>query len=218
MLRQCKQVLTYSLPFPLVNSMDIYHTVTSLSEGFYAEKRSRFLAFAMPVQNEEEVKLRVAEYRKKYFDARHVCYAYVLGYQGERTRANDDGEPSGSSGQPILRQLRSYGVTFTLVIVVRYYGGVNLGTGGLVVAYKSASGDALSNAEIVEKFVECEFQAQIPYTDVDKAMRCIRALQAEVLSREYTPTDTILTVRCRLKHEKELKEKLGVAVDNLVNE
>jgi putative IMPACT (imprinted ancient) family translation regulator len=142
----------------------------------------------------------------------------VLGYQGERTRANDDGEPSGSSGQPILRQLRSYGVTFTLVIVVRYYGGVNLGTGGLVVAYKSASGDALSNAEIVEKFVACEFQAQISYTEVDKAMRTIRALQAEVLAREYTPTDTILTVRCRLKHEKELKEKLGVAVDNLVNE
>ena len=180
------------------------------AEGFYSEKRSRFLAFAHHVENEEEVKTLVAAYRKKYFDARHVCYAYVLGFQGERTRANDDGEPAGSSGQPILRQLRSFGVTFTLVIVVRYYGGVNLGTGGLVVAYKTAAGEALSNSQIEERFVKSEFQANIPYTEVDRAMRHIRALDAEILAREYTATSTILTLRCRLSVEVELKTKLDV--------
>lgn len=180
------------------------------AEGFYSEKRSRFLAFAHHVENEEEVKTLVAAYRKKYFDARHVCYAYVLGFQGERTRANDDGEPAGSSGQPILRQLRSFGVTFTIVIVVRYYGGVNLGTGGLVVAYKTAAGEALSNSQIEERFVKCDFQANIPYTEVDRAMRHIRAVDAEILAREYTETSTILTIRCRLSVEIELKTKLEV--------
>lgn len=190
---------------------DKYLTITDNGvEGFYSEKRSRFLAFAHHVDTEEDVKQLVAEYRKKYFDARHVCYAYVLGYQGERTRANDDGEPAGSSGQPILRQLRSFGVTFTLVVVVRYYGGVNLGTGGLVVAYKTAAGDALANAEIAERYIESEFQAPIPYADIDKAMRTIRSLQAEILAREYTATDTLLTIRCRGSHEQNLKTQLGV--------
>lgn len=194
---------------------DKYLTITDNgAEGFYSEKRSRFLAFAHHVDTEEDVKRLVAEYRKKYFDARHVCYAYVLGYQGERTRANDDGEPAGCSGQPILRQLRSFGVTFTLVVVVRYYGGVNLGTGGLVVAYKTAAGDVLANAEIAERYIECEFQAQIPYADIDKAMRTIRSLQAEILAREYTATDTLLTIRCRSSHEQNLKTQLGVHPSN----
>lgn len=192
---------------------DKYLTITDQGvEGSYSEKRSRFLAFAHHVETEEDVKTLVTAYRKKYFDARHVCYAYVLGYQGERTRANDDGEPAGSSGQPILRQLRSFGLTFTLVIVVRYYGGVNLGTGGLVVAYKTAAVEALSASTIEERFVKSEFQAHIPYAEVDKAMRTIRALDAEVLHREYTATETILSLRCRLSYEMELKEKLGVSI------
>lgn len=190
---------------------DKYLTITDNGvEGFYSEKRSRFLAFAHHVDTEEDVKRLVAEYRKKYFDARHVCYAYVLGYQGERTRANDDGEPAGSSGQPILRQLRSFGVTFTLVVVVRYYGGVNLGTGGLVVAYKTASGEALTAATIEERFVMREFTAFIPYAEVDKVMRTIRATEAEIINREYTATHTQFTIKCRLSREQELKEKIGV--------
>jgi uncharacterized YigZ family protein len=190
---------------------DKYLTITDNgAEGFYSEKRSRFLAFAHHVDTEEDVKRLVAEYRKKYFDARHVCYAYVLGYQGERTRANDDGEPAGSSGQPILRQLRSFGVTFTLVVVVRYYGGVNLGTGGLVVAYKTAAVEALTAATIEERFVMREFTISIPYAEVDKVMRTIRATEAEVINREYTATHTQFTIRCRLSREQELKEKIGV--------
>lgn len=190
---------------------DKYLTITDNgAEGFYSEKRSRFLAFAHHVDTEEDVKRLVAEYRKKYFDARHVCYAYVLGYQGERTRANDDGEPAGSSGQPILRQLRSFRVTFTLVVVVRYYGGVNLGTGGLIVAYKTAAGEALTAATIEERFVMREFTASIPYAEVDKVMRTIRATEAEVINREYTATHTLFTIRCRLSREQELKEKIGV--------
>lgn len=190
---------------------DQYLTVTGeVAEGFYSEKRSRFLAFVHHVESEDEVKQYVATYRKKYFDARHVCYAYVLGHQGERTRANDDGEPAGSSGPPILRQLRSFGVTFTLVVVVRYYGGVNLGTGGLVVAYKTAAGDALAHATIEKRFVTSTFTATVPYTEVDRAMRTLRAFDAEILAREYTATATILTIICRLSHEGELKQKLGV--------
>ena len=128
---------------------DVYRTIGQSGEGIYTEKRSKFLAFAHHVADEEEVKRLVQEYKKKYFDARHVCYAYVLGVKGDRFRSNDDGEPSGSAGKPILGQLNSFGVTFTLVVVIRYFGGVKLGTGGLAVAYKVAASEALNASVIV---------------------------------------------------------------------
>lgn len=189
---------------------DKYNTVVNSGEGFYSEKRSRFLAFALHVESEDEVKTIVAEYKKKYFDARHVCYAYILGYDSERTRANDDGEPSGSAGQPILRQLRSFEVTFTLVIVVRYYGGINLGTGGLVVAYKIAAAEALSDAAIEEKYVMRQCEISVPYPDVDKVMRYVKEFDAEIVRRDYTATTTDLIIMYKLSHERSLLSKLGI--------
>ena len=127
---------------------DTYRTLTTPGEAIYTEKRSKFLAFAHHITNEEEAKEILQTIRKRYYDARHICYAYVLGFEGEHTRSNDDGEPSGSAGKPILGQLRSAEITFTLVAVVRYFGGVKLGTGGLAVAYKTAAAEAISNAII----------------------------------------------------------------------
>ncbi|MBQ2122742.1 MAG: YigZ family protein, partial [Bacteroidaceae bacterium] len=157
---------------------------------------------------EEEVKNIVAAYRKRFFDARHVCYAYCLDYDGMKTRANDDGEPSGSAGQPILRQLRSFGVTFTLVVVVRYYGGINLGTGGLVVAYKTATTEALNAATIEERYIKHDAIMSIPYEDVDKIMKVLREYDAEILERNYTATETILNVRYRISNEEPMLEKI----------
>lgn len=188
---------------------DIYLTLSAPGEGSYTEKRSRFLAFAMPVQDEEEAKVRVAELRKKYYDARHVCYAYALGFNGSRTRSNDDGEPSGSAGKPILGQLRSFGVTFALVVVVRYFGGVKLGTGGLAVAYKTAAAEALNAATIEERIVRATLRVAAPYAEADTLMRYCREAGADITDREYTATETILTVAVRLTAEAALRERIG---------
>ena len=136
---------------------DEFLTITDTpAEGFYSEKRSKFLAFAFHVTSEEEVKQYVAEFRKKYYDARHVCWAYMLGADRTDFRANDDGEPSSTAGKPILGQINKNELTDILIIVVRYYGGVNLGTSGLIVAYRTAAAEAIANAEIVSQFVEEE--------------------------------------------------------------
>ena len=126
--------------------IDTYKTIANRSEGLYKDKGSKFLAFAIPVEGIEEVNLELEQFRKSYFDARHVCYAYMLGVDGEQYRVYDDGEPSGTAGRPILGQIRSFGLSNVLVVVVRYFGGVLLGTGGLTVAYKTAAAAALSNA------------------------------------------------------------------------
>lgn len=188
---------------------DTYRTLSAPGEAQYTEKRSRFLAFAMPVAAEAEAKERVAEYRKKYYDARHVCYAYALGYDGSATRSNDDGEPSGSAGKPILGQLRSADVTFVLVIVVRYFGGVKLGTGGLAVAYKTAAAEALAAAVIEERIVKAEVKVEVPYADADTAMRYVREAGADIVGRDYTATETLLTISVRLTDEAALRERLG---------
>lgn len=188
---------------------DTYLTLSAPGESIYTEKRSRFLAFAMHVANEEEVKSKVAEFRKKYYDARHVCYAYALDFDASRTRTNDDGEPSGSAGRPILGQLRSAGVTFTLVIVVRYFGGVKLGTGGLVVAYKTAAAEALQNATIEERIITANISFSVPYADADTAMRFVKEEGAEITARDYTATDTLLTASIRLDDEERLRQRLS---------
>jgi len=137
---------------------DSYKTIGKGSEGFYSEKRSKFLASSHHVETEDDVKAIVAEYRKKYYDARHVCYAYILGVegvgQGVSFRMNDDGEPSSTAGKPIYGQMIKAELTDTLIIVVRYYGGVNLGTSGLIVAYREAALDCINNSEIEERIIE----------------------------------------------------------------
>ena len=190
-------------------SMDTYLTLKGQAEAQLTEKRSRFLAFAFHVEEEEDAKAIVAEYKKKFYDARHVCYAYVVDNDGSKTRANDDGEPSGTAGRPILGQIQSRNLTYTLGIVVRYFGGVKLGTGPLGVAYKTAIGEALDLCEKEECIMKSVFRISAPYADADTAMRFIREAGADITAREYTATENILTVSIRLDDEYALRERLG---------
>ncbi len=188
--------------------MDTYLTIKSLSQSQITEKRSRFLAFALPVHSEEEAKQYVAQYKKKYYDARHVCYAYIVGNDGKTTRANDDGEPSGTAGRPILGQLQSHGLTYVLGIVVRYFGGVKLGTGPLGVAYKTAICDALDLAETKECIITSIFSVSVPYTEADCAMRFIREGDGNIIQRDFDEQGTTMLVEVRLDNEQALKERL----------
>lgn len=171
---------------------DEYKTITEgIGEGFYSEKRSKFLAFAHHVETIDEIKDILASYRKKYYDARHVCYAYVLGADKADFRANDDGEPSSTAGKPILGQINSYDLTNVLVIVVRYYGGVNLGTGGLIVAYRTAAADALDQATIETRLVEEVVTYSFPYPMMNAVMRVIKEMQPRIVSQTFDNTCSI---------------------------
>lgn len=168
---------------------DEFLTITNTpAEGFYSEKRSKFLAFAFHVTSEEEVKQYVAEFRKKYYDARHVCWAYMLGADRTDFRANDDGEPSSTAGKPILGQINKNELTDILIIVVRYYGGVNLGTSGLIVAYRTAAAEAIANAEIVSQFVEEEVVFDFPYIMMNDVMKIIKDMSPRIISQTYDNT------------------------------
>ena len=141
---------------------DVYHTVDASAEAVYTEKRSKFLAFVRPVTTEDDVKTALSAFQHEYYDARHVCYAYVLGPDGARFRANDNGEPSGTAGKPILGQIHSKGLTNVLVVVVRYFGGIKLGTSGLTAAYRTAAREALDAAPVVERTVDGQLVAVVP--------------------------------------------------------
>mgnify|MGYP006325221679 FL=1 len=168
---------------------DEFLTITDTpAEGFYSEKRSKFLAFAFHVTSEDEVKQYVAEFRKKYYDARHVCWAYMLGAERTDFRANDDGEPSSTAGKPILGQINKNELTDILIIVVRYYGGVNLGTSGLIVAYRTAAAEAIANAEIVSQFVEEEVVFDFPYIMMNDVMKIIKDMSPRIISQTYDNT------------------------------
>lgn len=168
---------------------DEFLTITDTpAEGFYSEKRSKFLAFAFHVTSEEEVKQYVAEFRKKYYDARHVCWAYMLGADRTDFRANDDGEPSSTAGKPILGQINKNELTDILIIVVRYYGGVNLGTSGLIVAYRTAAAEAIANAEIVSQFVDEEVVFDFPYIMMNDVMKIIKDMSPRIISQTYDNT------------------------------
>lgn len=188
--------------------MDTYITLKNAAEAQLTEKRSRFLAFALHVADENAVAETVAAYRRKYHDARHVCYAYALGNDAGTTRANDDGEPSGTAGRPILGQILSRGLTYTAVIVIRYFGGVKLGTGPLGVAYKTVAAEALDNAEKQECVVRSQLKVTATYTDTDVVMRFVREAGAEITGREYSDTGVTLTVSIRMDDEQALRERL----------
>ena len=160
---------------------DEYLTITDkISEGFYSEKRSKFLAFAFHVTTEEDVKIIVNDYRKKYYDARHVCWAYTLGADHSLFRANDDGEPSSTAGKPILGQITKNDLTDILIIVVRYYGGVNLGTSGLIVAYRTAAAEAIAAAEVIKLYEEEEIVYDFPYVMMNDVMRIIKEMSPQI--------------------------------------
>lgn len=189
--------------------MDSYLTLSSDGEAIYTEKRSKFYAFAFRVKSEEDVKTHVAALKKKFYDARHICYAYALGNDASTTRCNDDGEPAGSAGKPILGQIRSAGVTFVLVAVVRYFGGVKLGTGGLATAYKTAAAEALSAAEKEEMIITQRFEFEVPYTETDTAIRFIRNEEGNISEINYTETGTRMTVEIRCSQAENLQKRLS---------
>ena len=175
---------------------DEYKTIASTSEGYYTEKRSKFLAFAHHVQTVDEVKELLAGYRKKYYDARHICYAYMLGAERTEFRANDDGEPSSTAGKPILGQINSNELTDILIVVVRYYGGVNLGTSGLIVAYREAAADAISHATIETRQVEEIVKYSFAYPQMNDVMRIVKDMNPRIISQTYDNTcEIVLSIR-----------------------
>lgn len=190
---------------------DTYKTVSKeVCEGFYSEKRSKFLAFVHHVDSVDEAMAIVKEYRKKYYDARHCCYAYVLGSDRADFRANDDGEPSSTAGKPILSQLNRLELTDVLVVVIRYYGGVNLGTGGLIVAYRTATEDALSKAVIEEKFVEERITYRFTYPMINAVMRVVKETGARIVSQSFdNDCEIVLSIR------QSLAEGLQARLDKL---
>jgi len=175
---------------------DEYKTIASTSEGYYTEKRSKFLAFAHHVENTDDIKMLLADYRKKYYDARHVCYAYMLGPERTDFRANDDGEPSSTAGKPILGQINSNELTDILIVVVRYYGGVNLGTSGLIVAYREAAADALAHAHIETRQVEEIVKYSFAYPQMNDVMRIVKDMNPRIVSQTYDNTcEIVLSIR-----------------------
>lgn len=181
---------------------DSYKTIQGTGEGYYTEKRSKFLAFAHHVESAEEVKEIVDSYRKKYYDARHCCYAYMLGADRSAYRANDDGEPSSTAGKPILGQINSKELTNILICVVRYYGGVNLGTGGLIVAYRTAAADAISHCEIVERLVEEQVTFSFSYPMMNGVMRVVKDMDARIVAQKFELScEVVLSIRKSLAGE-----------------
>lgn len=173
---------------------DIYNTISGSSNGVYKEKGSKFLAFLYPVSDVEEVKTLVEGAKSEFFDARHVCYAYRLGREGNLWRAVDDGEPSGTAGRPILGQLLSAEITNVLAIVVRYFGGTKLGVSGLINAYKSATTDAIANAEIIERTVDKEMLLEFHFNQTNSVMQLIRKFDAKIKEQIYDNKTVIRVV------------------------
>jgi uncharacterized YigZ family protein len=184
-----------------------YRTIQKAAEGQYKEKGSRFLAFAWPVNSEDDIRAHVEKIRKRYFDARHHCFAWVLGADRKSFRAFDDGEPNHSAGDPILGQIRSKELTNVLIVVVRYFGGAKLGVGGLINAYKLAAADALANAMIVEKNVTINVIVYYDYPWTAEVMRLVRDLDLVINGQSFEDT-CVLNASCKIKDQQMLLEKL----------
>ncbi len=188
--------------------VDAYKTIQEKSEGTYSELRSKFLAFAHPVTTVEEAMALVEQYQKKFYDARHVCWAYMLGADRETFRSNDNGEPSSTAGKPILGQINSLELTDVIVLVVRYFGGVKLGTSGLIVAYRTAAAEALANAEIVDRTVDVEYTFNFEYPFMNGIMKVVREMEARIVGQSYD-MDCSMTVSIRMGKLDELKERIA---------
>lgn len=186
---------------------DSYKTIAARSEGLYTEKRSKFIAMAIPVRTLDDVKEELAAINKKYYDARHACYAYMLGSERKDFRANDNGEPSGTAGRPILGQINSLELTDILLVVVRYFGGIKLGTSGLYAAYKEAAAEALRNAEIIEKTVDEYVSFRFEYPFMNEVMRIVKEEEPELVSQGFD-NDCLMTLRIRRSAMPKLRARL----------
>lgn len=186
---------------------DTYKTISGISESVFTEKRSKFIAIAIPVRSVAEIKNLLEQYQKKYYDARHVCYAYMLGPERKDFRANDNGEPSGTAGKPILGQINSHELTDVLVIVVRYFGGIKLGTSGLIVAYRTAASQALAEATVIEKTIDDEVTVAFEYPFMNDVMRIVKEESPEIMEQSYD-MDCIMTLRIRKSQMPRLRSRL----------
>ncbi|MCQ2236725.1 MAG: YigZ family protein [Bacteroidales bacterium] len=195
---------------------DEFQTIEGLAEGIYKEKGSKFLAFAHPVTNTDEIKEIVDGYKKEYFDARHCCYAWKLGLDENNFRANDDGEPSGTAGKPIYGQILSNELTNILVVVIRYFGGIKLGTSGLIYAYKTATADALANAKVLVKTVDIKIEARFAYESMNDVMRVIKEENPKVLNQDFNLMCSI-TMTQRQNNADKLIERLSSFAEVIVS-
>ena len=186
---------------------DVYKTVEAVAEGLYKEKGSRFIAYIYPVVDEEEIKSIISEIKVKYYDARHHCYAYCLGVDKQRFRANDDGEPSSTAGKPILGQITSHDLTNVLIVVIRYFGGIKLGVSGLIQAYKEAAADAIRNARIVEKTEDEIIRIRFSYLVMNDVMKVLKEENPRVLNRNFEMECEIL-LSIRRTDASRLRERL----------
>lgn len=186
---------------------DTFKTITGISKAIHTEKRSKFIAYAIPVFSAEEVKSEVEKLRKEFYDARHVCWAYMLGPDRTEFRANDDGEPSGTAGKPILGQINSNELTNILIAVVRYFGGIKLGTSGLIVAYKEAAALAISEADIIEKTVDLQISFGFQYPFMNDVMKIVKDLEPAIVEQTYD-MDCLMTLEIRKARFDEMKSRL----------
>lgn len=186
---------------------DTFRTIAKASKAIYTEKRSKFIAYAIPVLSADEVKTEIEKLRKEYYDARHVCWAYMLGADRKDFRANDDGEPSGTAGKPILGQINSNGLTDILIAVVRYFGGIKLGTSGLIVAYREAAAEVIREAEIIEKTVDCRISFSFEYPFMNDVMKTVKDLEPTILNQSYE-MDCLMTLEIRKARFEELVNRL----------
>ena len=195
---------------------DTFLTLSRPSESLYKEKGSKFIGLAFPASTEEEVKDILEELRKTYYDARHHCYAYIIGPKGEKYRANDDGEPNHSAGDPILGQIKSNELTNTLIVVIRYFGGTKLGVSGLIHAYKTAAADAIAANEIKEEVIKEVFQIRYGYESTNEVMRLVKEFELDILEQEFT-VDCRMQLAVRQSLHAALMEKLEMLeeVENL---
>ena len=186
---------------------DTYKTITGRSEGYYTKKRSKFISYAIPVRTADEAKAEVARLRKEYYDARHVCWAYMLGADRKTFRANDDGEPSSTAGKPILGQINSNGLTDILVVVIRYFGGIELGTSGLIVAYRTAASEAIGAATIEERTVDEDITVVFEYPYLNSIMRIVKEDSPAVIAQKFD-MDCEMTLRIRKSEAERLRNRL----------
>jgi len=187
--------------------LDTFLTIKAPSKGIYTEKRSKFIAFAFPVNTIDEIKDKIAQLQKEYYDARHVCYAYMIGEDRLTFRANDNGEPSGTAGKPILGQINSNNLTNILIVVIRYFGGIKLGTGGLIVAYRAAAAEAIQSAEIIEKHVELDISFSFEYPFMNDVMKIVKDLNPQIIHQQFD-NNCNMTLRIRKDDMPILKSRL----------
>jgi uncharacterized YigZ family protein len=186
---------------------DIFRTITDISKAVYTEKRSKFIAYAIPVLSTEDVRKEIDKLKKEFYDARHICWAYMLGADRLEFRSNDDGEPSGTAGKPILGQINSNELTNILIAIIRYFGGIKLGTSGLIVAYKEAAAEVITNADIVEKTIDAQLSFGFEYPFMNDVMKIVKDIEPTILEQSYD-MNCSMTLEIRKARFDELRNRL----------